>query len=87
MTGPEDLTYAYDGLGRRIEVTRNGETFSTLYDGWNSIQLQEGTTVLENRLMGLGLDTLYAHTRADLTESYLTDALGSTVELRDGEQV
>lgn len=65
---------------------RNGQTTTTLYDGWNPIQLQQGATVLENRLTGLGLDETYGRTRGGVTESYLTDALGSTVELRDSAQ-
>lgn len=83
VSGPDTLTYAYDGLGRRIEITRNGQITATLYDGWNPIQLKEGATVIENRLTGLGLDETYSRTREGITESYLTDALGSTVELRD----
>jgi len=48
--------------------------------------LKNGATVVENRLMGLPLDANYARTRNGIVESYLTDALGSTLELRDSAQ-
>ena len=41
---------------------------------------------MENRLIGLGLDANFARTRSGVTESYLVDALGSTLELRDAAQ-
>lgn len=44
----------------------------------NPIQLQAGGVAIENRVMGLGLDKVFARTRVGITESYLTDALGSS---------
>jgi RHS repeat-associated protein len=86
ITGRESARFAYDALGRRRQATINGRATTTLYDGWNPIQLQNGATVVENRLMGLTLDAHYARTRNGIVESYLPDALGSTLELRDAAE-
>lgn len=87
ISGPDTLGFGYDGLGRRRSLTVNGRTTVTLYDGWNPIQLQEHGVAVENRLMGLRLDALYARVRDGQVETYLTDALGSVLELRDAAQV
>ena len=70
ISGPDTLGFGYDGLGRRRSLTVNGRTTVTLYDGWNPIQLQENGVAVENRLMGLGLDAIYARVRDGLVESY-----------------
>jgi RHS repeat-associated protein len=82
IAGANAATYIYDGLGRR----RQKGTVGTLYDGWNPIQLKNGTTVVENRLTGLGLDAYYARVTGGVVQSYVTDALGSTLRLSDGTQ-
>ncbi|MBM3223077.1 MAG: hypothetical protein FJZ47_04645, partial [Candidatus Tectomicrobia bacterium] len=82
IRGAHTATYTYDGFGRR----RKGLTTSTLYDGWNPIQLKHGAIVVENRLTGLRLDAYYARVRDGVVQSYLTDALGSTMQLRDQAQ-
>lgn len=82
VSGANPMAYAYDGLGRR----RSKGTVGTLYDGWNPIQLKTGATVVENRLTGLGLDAYYARARGGAVQSYVTDALGSTLALHDAEQ-
>jgi RHS repeat-associated protein len=86
--GANTASYAYDAFGRRRAASINGVVTVYLHDGWNPIQLKAGNAgaVIENRLYGLGLDDLYARTRNGVTESYLTDALGSTVELRNAAQ-
>lgn len=86
IAGADTASFAYDAFGRRRTATVNGQTTSTLYDGWNPIQLQAGGVAIENRVMGLGLDKVFARTRVGITESYLTDALGSIVELRNAAQ-
>lgn len=86
ISGADAASFSYDAFGRRRTATLNGQTTSTLYDGWNPIQLQAGGVAIENRLLGLGLDANFARTRGGVTESYLTDALGSTLELRDAAQ-
>lgn len=82
VSGANTSTFTYDGLGRR----RQKGTVSTLYDGWNPIQLKNNATVVENRLTGLGLDTYYARVTGGAVQSYLTDALGSTLQLSDAAQ-
>ncbi len=82
ITGANAATYKYDGLGRR----RLKGTVGTLYDGWNPIQIKNGATVVENRLTGMGLDEYYARVTGGVVQSYVTDALGSTLQLRDAAQ-
>jgi len=84
--GGDSAAYLYDGLGRRRQATINSVATATLYDGWNPVQLKNGAAVLENRLTGLGLDANYARVRGGVVESYLSDALGSTLQLRDAGQ-
>jgi RHS repeat-associated protein len=86
ISGADTASFEYDGLGRRRTATVNGQTTHTLYDGWNPVQRQAGGAVLENRLYGLGLDRIFARTQGGVTESYLTDALGSILELRNAAQ-
>jgi RHS repeat-associated protein len=86
ISGADTANYTYDAFGRRKTAEINGQTTSTLHDGWNPIQLQAGGVAVENRLTGLGLDANFVRTRGGVTESYLTDALGSTLELRDTVQ-
>ncbi len=82
ITGANAATYKYDGLGRR----RLKGTVGTLYDGWNPIQIKNGATVVENRLTGLELDAYYARVTGGVVQSYVTDALGSTLRLSDAAQ-
>lgn len=82
VTGATTTTFTYDGLGRR----RQKGTVGTLYDGWNPVQLKNGTTVVENRLTGLGLDSYYVRVTGGVVQIYVTDALGSTLQLRDAAQ-
>lgn len=86
VTGVSSASFNYDGLGRRRGGVIMGSGSSVLYDGWNSLQLKTGATVVENRLIGSGLDEIYGRTRAGTSESYATDALGSTIALTDGTQ-
>jgi RHS repeat-associated protein len=87
IAGADTASYSYDAFGRRRSATINGQITATLYDRWNPIQLQAGGLAVENRLLGLGLDNNFARTRSGVTESFLTDALGSTLELRNAVQV
>lgn len=87
ISGADTATFTYDAFGRRRSATVNGVSTSTLYDGWNPIQLQSGGVAVENRLYGLGLDSVYNRTRGGVTESFLSDALGSTLELRNAAQI
>jgi RHS repeat-associated protein len=74
-------TFAYDPLGRRVSKKIQSTTTNYLYDGANAVQ-EYGTNPTANLLTG-GLDERFMRTSATESDSYLTDALGSTVELTD----
>jgi RHS repeat-associated protein len=71
--------FAYDPLGRRVAKTVMSTTTSFLYDGANAVQ-EFGTNPTANLLTG-GVDERFQRTSSTETDDYLTDALGSTVEL------
>jgi RHS repeat-associated protein len=74
-------TFAYDPLGRRVSKKIQSTTTNFLYDGANAVQ-EYGTNPTANLLTG-GVDERFTRTSATESDSYLTDALGSTVELTD----
>ena len=74
-------TFAYDPLGRRVSKKIQSTTTNFLYDGANAVQ-EYGTNPTANLLTG-GVDERFMRTSATETDRYLTDALGSTVELTD----
>ncbi len=74
-------TFTYDPLGRRVSKTILSTTTGFLYDGANAVQ-ESGTNGMVNLLTG-GVDERFVRTSATETDNYLTDALGSTVELTD----
>jgi RHS repeat-associated protein len=71
--------FAYDPLGRRVSKTIMSTTTNFLYDGANAVQ-ESGTLPTANLLTG-GVDERFQRTSATETDDYLTDALGSTMEL------
>jgi RHS repeat-associated protein len=71
--------FAYDPLGRRIKKTILSTTTNFLYDGVNAVQ-ESGTLPTANLLTG-GIDERFQRTSSTETDDYLTDALGSTIEL------
>jgi RHS repeat-associated protein len=75
-------SFAYDPLGRRVSKTLLSSTTSFLYDGANAVQEQSSGSVVANLLTG-GVDERFLRTTANETDNYLTDALGSTLELTD----
>jgi RHS repeat-associated protein len=72
-------SFAYDPLGRRVSKTVLSTTTNYLYDGANAVQ-EFGTLPTANLLTG-GVDERFQRTSSTETDDYLTDALGSTVEL------
>jgi RHS repeat-associated protein len=74
-------SFAYDPFGRRASKTVDGTTTGFLYDGQNVVQELAGSTPSASLLTGPGLDEVFSRTTAGGTDSYLTDALGSTVAL------
>jgi RHS repeat-associated protein len=71
--------YVVNPLGRRVSKTLMSSTTNFLYDGANAVQ-EFGTLPTANLLTG-GVDERFTRTTATETDNYLTDALGSTVEL------
>ncbi len=84
--GSTVASFAYDTLGRRTSKTVNGTTTTYLYDGKNSVQEAQGSTVT-TLLTGLGIDERFARDETAGRRYFLTDALGSTVALADANGV
>jgi len=83
ITGGTKATFEYDPFGRRVSKTIAGTTTKVLYDGPNAVQETNGSSTA-NLLSGLRLDKTLARTTSGGTESFLTDALGSTIALAGG---
>ena len=79
-------SYAYDAAGRRRSRTVSGVSLQTLHDGWNPIQLKQSGSAVETRLYGTGLDEIYGRTNSGASQSTLTDALGSVLQLANADQ-
>jgi RHS repeat-associated protein len=78
--GSNTWSYAYDPVGRRINKTANGDETKYLFEDENvAREASEGKTA--QLINGLGLDERFARTTSAGTDSYLTDALGSTLAL------
>jgi RHS repeat-associated protein len=77
-----NVSFQYDGYGRRTGKTISGYTTNYLYDGANIVQELSGTTPTANLLSG-GIDEVFTRTDANGTANFLRDALGSTVALTD----
>ncbi len=61
-------------------------SLQTLHDGWNPIQLKQSGSAVETRLYGTGLDEIYGRTNSGASQSTLTDALGSVLQLANDDQ-
>jgi RHS repeat-associated protein len=84
LSGGASASFQYDGFGRRRGKTVNGTTTKFLYDGLNLVQEQSsGGTPTANLLTGLGVDETFTRSDAGGTNTFLVDALGSTVEIAD----
>jgi RHS repeat-associated protein len=80
ITGGTTASFTYDPFGRRISKTIGGTTTKTLYDGINPVQETQGTSTT-NLFTSLNPDTILARTTSTATQSFLTEALGSTLAL------
>jgi len=80
ITGAGGATFVYDPFGRRITKTLAGTTTKDLFDGPNVVQEIIGSTTAD-LITGLGPDETLARIVGKASESYLTDALGSTIGL------
>jgi RHS repeat-associated protein len=76
-----NVTFLYDGYGRRTGKTISSATTNYLYDDANVVQELSGTTVTANLLTGLGVDERFTRTDANGIGNFLSDALGSTIAL------
>jgi RHS repeat-associated protein len=83
--GSGSASFSYDPFGRREQASVNGGNTTYLYDGANVAQETAGGSSQTNYLLGLGLDQRYSRRDSNGTQSYLTDALGSSLALADGE--
>jgi RHS repeat-associated protein len=74
------VSFQYDPYGRRAGKTVAGVTTSYLYDGANITQEISGGSPIANLLSG-GIDEVFTRTDSSDTANFLTDALGSTINL------
>ncbi|ONA33550.1 hypothetical protein AQ878_20915 [Burkholderia pseudomallei] len=78
-----EMSYSYDAMGRRIAKTANGGTATQfLYDGMNTVQETQGSTV-NPIFIGLGIDERFARNDVTGRTYFLTDKLNSTIALTD----
>jgi hypothetical protein len=83
------LNYSYDTLGRRYKLATGLTTTAYQYDGLNPVEtvLDGLTSHPTSYLAGLGLDDFFSETLwngvSNVNESFLRDALGSTVAVTD----
>lgn len=82
INGSATAAFQYDAFNRRISKTVNGTQTGYMYDGVNPVQEQSAGSVTVNLLTG-GIDEYFTRRTDAGTQSYLTDALGSTVALSD----
>ncbi len=80
ITGGTTASFTYDPFGRRISKAIGGTTTKTLYDNENPVQETQGTSTV-NLITGLTPDSILARTTSTTTQSFLTEALGSTIGL------
>jgi RHS repeat-associated protein len=78
---PYTKDYYYDAFGRRYETASVGSQICYVYDGLNPVAttLCGSTQGLIDYLLGVGLDELYLTSNSGINESFLRDALNSTL--------
>ncbi|MES2353171.1 MAG: RHS repeat-associated core domain-containing protein [Pseudomonadota bacterium] len=83
MSGSATTTFRYDAFGRRRGKTINGSVTNFLYDGVQPIQELTSTNTIKRTMLTGGVDELFSMTEGTTTQSFFTDALGSTLALTD----
>ncbi len=84
VTGPGiTASFQYDGLGRRMSKTINGNSTAYIYDGLNPLQELTGGTPSANLITGLHIDEYFSRTDAAGSRSLLTDGSGNIIALAD----
>ena len=81
IAGPNTAIFAYDADGRRSLKSINGTSTQFLYDGLNPVQELQNRAPSANMLTGLGIDEYFQRTDSTGANDYLTDILGSTLDL------
>ncbi len=75
-------SYTYDTQGRRLTQTSGGTTTRFVYDGLNPIlKLSDTGAVLNRRLYGRVVDSVYADESSGATRWFLTETAGHVREL------
>ena len=74
------ISFQYDPYGRRSTKTVAGVATNYLYDGVNVAQELSGGSPIASLLSG-GLDEVFTRTDSTGAANFLTDALGSTINL------
>ncbi|MBZ0154619.1 MAG: DUF6531 domain-containing protein, partial [Alphaproteobacteria bacterium] len=87
LTGLGTSQYVYDGLGNRVQVTRNGTVTKYAYDpGGNMLVIADGSNNISNYFI-YGPNGLIAMvTNTDQTYCYHFDPSGNTVAMTDQSQ-
>lgn len=75
--------YRYDGLGRRIEKTVNGQVTQYVYDSQDILFEYNGTSFATRYTHGPGVDEVLSVTRGGATSYVQTDALRSVLRTVD----
>jgi RHS repeat-associated protein len=81
ISGTTTASFVYDAFGRRQSRTVGSTSTNFLYDRANLIQELAGTTATVNYLTGARIDETFARTDTTSSQSFLWDALHSTVAL------
>ncbi|WP_369148850.1 RHS repeat-associated core domain-containing protein [Burkholderia pseudomallei] len=80
--GNAQLSFSYDALGRRVSKTAQGIATQFLYDGNNTVQETQGSTI-NPILVGIGIDERFARNDVTGRTYLLADLLNSTIALTD----
>jgi YD repeat-containing protein len=82
-SGARSAQFGYDAVGRRSSATVDGTSTGYVYDGSQVVQELAGSSPQANLLTGGHLNEVFARGSSGGTQSYLADALGSTMALTD----
>jgi RHS repeat-associated protein len=84
ITGPTNLTFGYDGLGRRASRIAGGVTTTTFYDGIHPTTEKQGATIVGHYTFGT--KELVSWDNGTAYEYNLPDTFGSTRQVTDASQ-
>jgi RHS repeat-associated protein len=81
VTNSASLSFAYDALGRRIQVAPASNPTNYVYDGFNGVEEQNSSGSATADMLGGGLDDWMTRTDSSGTNTMLRDGINSTVGL------